>query len=175
MPWLISPPWPRPHHCPPDESFQMLQRHPVQRLSRPCPRLPQLGEVAQWVLWTRLLDVTPTLWRPWPLPLPCKPRGSLNLHGTDVEAETQRWEVLGSRDVMRKGPEQGLLAPCAGCFPGGWAMWAEGRRLATEVECAPEREDPWARVRQTRVQVTLCHLLCDFLSFSAALGLHCSK
>lgn len=65
------------------------------RLSRPCPRLPQLGGVAQKVLWTRLLDVTPTLWRPRPLPLPCKPRGSLNIHGTDVEAETQRWEVLG--------------------------------------------------------------------------------
>ena len=67
----------------------MLQRHPVHEVVPALPPTPTAWGVAQQVLWTRLLDVTPILWRPWPLPLPCRARGSLNLHGTDVETDSE--------------------------------------------------------------------------------------
>lgn len=42
----------------------MLQRHPIHEVVLALPPTPTAWEVAQRVLWTRLLDVTPTLWRP---------------------------------------------------------------------------------------------------------------
>lgn len=181
MPWLITPPRPRRHHCPPDGSFQMLQRHPVHKVVPALPPTPAAWGVAQRVLWTRLLDVTPTLWRPRPLPLPCKPRGLLNLRGTDVEAETQRWEVLASRDVMRKGPERGLLAASQG---GGWCGQRAGGWQQKRSACQG-RENPHARVRLAfRPRFAACCVIffhfwllwvfiaaCDFLAAAHGLSL----